>query len=91
VQGRRLIASKNVPTVAAWVAVYIAGRTDVNPNTLRNLKQAEKDVVPYLGQKRLDEVTEADGDGYRAFLKGRGLGEATTRRQLKRAKPVGAA
>jgi len=76
----------NVPTVAEWVAAYIAGRTDVKPNTLRNLKQAGKDLAPYLGSKRLDEVTEGDGNGYRAFLKGRGLGEATTRRQLKRAK-----
>jgi len=80
-----------VPTVAEWVAGYIAGRTDIKPNTLSNFKQAEKSLAAYFADKRLDAVTEADGDGFRAFLKGRGLGEATIRRRLKRGKQFFAA
>jgi len=73
------LEKQTMPTVSAWAAEYIAGRTDAKPNTIRNMKQAEKSLAEHFAGKRLDVVTEADGDAFRVFLKGKGLGEATIR------------
>ncbi len=75
-------------TLGAWLTRYIDGRTDVKPRTLLNYNQARTNLLAYFGaDKRLADVTPADADGFRIFLKvDQGLGEGTVRRRLKRAK-----
>ncbi len=75
------------PTLAEWVRGYIAGRTDVKPNTRRNLEQAERSLIGFFGKaKRLDEVTPGDAEEFRIHLKAEGLAEGTSRRRCKRAR-----
>ncbi len=79
-------------TLAKWVRDYILGRTDIKPNSLRNMKQAETDLIVFLGDKKmLDAVTPGDAEEFRRFLKQRGLAEATVRRRCKRCKQFFAA
>ena len=73
-------------SVTAWVRAYIDGRTDAKPNTRRNFEQTFKSIAAFFGDKRLDEVTEADADAFRIHLAARGLSEGTIRRECKRAK-----
>ena len=75
------------PTLAEWARGYIEGRSDVKPNTRRNLEQAENSLVGFLGTaKTLDEITQGDAEDYRIHLKAQGLSEGTIRRRCKRAK-----
>ena len=76
----------NVPTVDTWVEQCIAARHDLKPNTRRNYEQSKRMMMEYFKDSLLDDVTEADADGYRVHLKGQGLSEGTIRRELKRAK-----
>ena len=78
---------KIYPTIAEWVENYIEGRTDVKPNTRRNMEQAQRSLIEFFGKtKRLDEVTAGDTEDFRIYLKAQGLAEGTVRRRCKRAK-----
>lgn len=86
----------NTWTVAAWVRKYIEGKVDATESTICNMKQAEVTLAEYLGSdKRLEDVTAADAEGYASFLRARKckrgspdrrMAEATVRRQCRRAK-----
>jgi len=76
-----------VPTLADWVDRYIRSRSDIKPNTLRNMLQVQKRLICFLGTSRqLDEITPGDAEEFRIYLKGQGLSEGTIRRCCKRAK-----
>ena len=75
------------PTLADWVRIYIAGRSDVKPNTRRNLAQAEKSLIGFFGRaKQLGEITPGDAEDLRIHMKAEGLAEGTIRRRCKRAR-----
>lgn len=72
--------------LAAFLDAYIASRTDVKPGTATNYKQVRANLVEFLGaEKRLLDVTAADADEFRRFLRAR-LAENTTRRRCARAR-----
>jgi len=80
-------ARRECPTLGAWLETCIAGRTDLKPNSVRNMRQAQKALAEHFGDGRLlDEITPADADAFRIALKARGLAEATVRRTCKRAR-----
>jgi len=73
--------------LAEWVRSYIEGGSDVKPNTRRNLEQAERSLIGFLGKaKRLDEITPGDAEDLRIHRKAEGLAEGTVRRRCKRAR-----
>jgi integrase len=78
---------KRCPVLADWVREYIAGRTDIKPNTRRNMKRAETNLLDFFGKtKPLDEVSPGDAEEFRRRLLEQGLAEATVRRRCKRVK-----
>ena len=78
---------QDCPKLGQWLEKYINSRTDVKPNTRRNLKQAEKSLKGFFADsKRLDDITAGDAEEFRIYLKSKGLGEGTVRRRCKRAK-----
>ncbi len=78
---------RDCPKLGQWLEKYIDSRTDVKPNTKRNLKQAEKSLKGFFADsKRLDEITAGDAEEFRIYLKSQGLAEGTIRRRCKRAK-----
>lgn len=66
---------------------YIKGReADAKPNTLANLRQAERYLVECFGaDKLLREISAGDGDDYGRWIRGK-VGEQSARRHLGRAK-----
>ena len=83
-------AKIEMPTLAAFIDGYIAKRTDCQPGTIRNYKQARREAVTFFGTtKRLDEVTSADAEDWRRALLAKGLAENTIRSFAKCAKSIG--
>ena len=75
------------PRLGKWLAEYIGSRSDVKPNTIRNLKQVERNLIEFFGNSRkLDEIAAGDADEFRIYLKSQELSEGTIRRRCKRAK-----
>ena len=73
--------------LGAFIDAYIAGRVDVKPRTVINLKQARKALVDHFGaDKPLAGITAGDADAFRLALLGRGLGDNTVRRICGRAR-----
>jgi integrase len=69
-----------------WLDAYIAGRTDVKPNTHRNLEAAKARLVKFFGaDKPLAEITAGDADAWGIWLKGC-YANGTAGRTIKRAK-----
>lgn len=72
--------------LGAFLDAYIASRTDVKPGTAINYNQVRANLVEFFGaEKRLGDVTPADADEFRRFLRAR-LAENTTRRRCARAR-----
>src|ERR1700733_12933036 len=73
-------------TLGAFIDAYIAMRTDIKPNTKRNLKLARREIVDYFGaSKPLAEVSEGDADEFRLTIRRR-LGENTVRNLCSKAR-----
>ncbi len=69
-----------------WLETYIAGRTDIKPNTRRNLEAAKARLVEFFGkEKELSEITEGDADTWIIWLRGR-YASGTAGRTVRRAK-----
>lgn len=70
-----------------FVSAYIKSREgDAKPNTVANLRQAERFLVEYFGaNKLLRDITPGDGDDYARWIRGK-VGEQSARRHLGRAK-----
>jgi len=53
-------------TLADWLKSYIASRSDVKPNTRRNLEQTQNSLIGFFSEtKLLDEVTPRDAEEFR--------------------------
>ncbi|MCC5828286.1 MAG: tyrosine-type recombinase/integrase [Phycisphaeraceae bacterium] len=74
-------------TLGAFIDGYIEQRKDVKASTLTLYRQGRIWLCRFLGEdKRLDEVTSADADGYRAAMLGQGLARATVAKRLRYAR-----
>jgi len=77
----------DTPTVDAFCRNYIAERVDLKQSTLTLLQQARVWLVRHVGpNRRLDEVTPADADAYKAAMHKAGLARATIARRLRLAR-----
>ena len=75
----------SIPTVDAW----FASRLEVpglSAGSMEQMRIASRDVCSRIGDKQIDQVTAADAERVRSFLKSRGLAENTIRRRIGRAK-----
>jgi len=74
-------------TLEAFLRRYVAGRTDVKPNTLIVYGQTQRCLVEHFGgAKQLAEITAGDADAWRIWLGSQGLSENTVRRRCGFAK-----
>lgn len=80
-------------SLADWLDSYIAGRTDVKPNTIRNMKAACNDLLSFCdsGMKKLGDFTAYDAEEFHRHLHRRGLSKGTVGRRCKRLKQFFAA
>ena len=82
-----LIPKRENTTLGPFVRAYIESRTDVKKSTREHLERVEKDLIDcFTSGKPLQDFTDGDGDKFRLYLLGRGLGENTVRRRCGRAK-----
>lgn len=73
--------------LGAFLNEYIAGRTDLKPQTAVVLGHTVRNLIAYFGsEKPLRDISKDDALGFRAFLVQQGLAEATTRRRCGIAK-----
>jgi len=88
-------AQSGPPTLRSFLDGYVASRTDVKPLTIRHLKDVRRRLLEWFDlqdpERLLRNVTPADADAWRAWLKapkpnGKGLSENTVRRWCGRAK-----
>jgi hypothetical protein len=70
-------------TFAPWLRKWIESRGTVKPNTLNNYKYTVRLSVAFMGDKFLDDITPADADGFRIFMKDKGFAEGNIRRRCK--------
>jgi len=76
----------DVATLGALLDAFIARRTDIKPNTKRNLESAKARLVEFFGaDKLLREITPDDADAWLLWLKEK-YASGTAGRTLKRAK-----
>src|SRR5262249_8088337 len=69
---RQRLETRKQVFLGAWLEKYIAGRTDVKPNTHRNLEAAKARLVEYFGaEKPLEEISAGDADAWGIWLKER--------------------
>jgi integrase len=84
-----LVPSRTPPVVATLATFcdgYIASRTDVKPNTKRNLNQSRKYLTGFFGDGReLRTISQADADRFGFHMKGK-FAEATAARVIKHAR-----
>jgi integrase len=73
--------------LGAFIDSYIESRADLKPTTLTILKQSRIWLLRHLGEdRRLDRVTVADADAYRAFMVQSGLARATIAKRSRYAR-----
>jgi integrase len=86
VEPRETPESRQKVRLGEWLDTYIAGRTDVKPNTRRNLEAARARLVEFFGcDKTLEDITAGDVDEWVVWLRGR-YASGTSGRTIKRAK-----
>lgn len=74
-------------TLGKFLDGYIGCRSDVKPNTLRNLKTTRRHLVNYFTEgKRLREITPGDAEEWRLWMMAKGASDATVSRDVKRAR-----
>jgi len=79
-------AAVGAKTLGAFIDNYIAGRTDVKPNTLIRMRQARRNLVAFFGEaKRLADITAGDAEEYWRYLNGK-LSVNTARQLCGRAR-----
>lgn len=75
--------------VGAFIDAYIAGRLDLKPRTVTNLKQLRKWVVDYFGETRdIRTIGPGDAEDFRQHMIKGGLGDNTIRRKIGRARQL---
>ncbi len=75
-------------TVAGWIADYLEKRTDIKPNTARNMRQAQAFMLEFTAPEDLplSFFTQGHAEDFRRFLLAKGQAESTVRRRCKRVK-----
>ena len=75
-------------TVAGWIADYLEKRTDIKPNTARNMRQAQAFMLEFMEPEDLplSSFTQGHAEDFRRFLLAKGQAESTVRRRCKRVK-----
>lgn len=74
-------------TLAAWVDEYIEGRTDIKPNTKRNMLAARNDLFGFCDTSiSIVDFSSYDAEEFRRYQLEKGLAENTIRRRCKRIK-----
>jgi integrase len=75
------------PTVSEFIEGYLRERGDLKPATLTVMQQARVWLVRFVGaDKRLDQVTVADADGYKAHMVASKLAKATIAKRCRYAR-----
>lgn len=75
------------PGLGAFVAAYIAKRTDAKPRTVLNLKQFAVRLTKFFGRaKSLAEIKRSDADEWVVHLKAKGYAPSTIGRTIKGAR-----
>jgi integrase len=78
---------KERTTLSEWINGYIDGRTDIKPNTLRNMKMARNGLFGFCDKEMLIvDFTAYHAEEFRRHCLEKGLAEATIRRRCKRLK-----
>lgn len=78
---------KEVITLATWVDGYIDRRTDIKPNTKRNMLAARNDIIEFCGKSMLlADFNAYDAEELRRKMLEKELAENTIRRRCKRMK-----
>jgi integrase len=81
-----LVSPRASANLDAFMASYIAGRTDIGGRSHSNLKIAAKHVNAFFGERRsLQSITPAHADAFAIWVKGK-FAEATAARIVKRAR-----
>lgn len=64
--------------LTAFVDSYLAQRLDLKPQTLTAMRQSRIWLLRHMGEdRRIDRVTPADADDYKAHMVETGLAKAT--------------
>lgn len=86
VMPRQPLAAVKQASLGDFLQSYIAGRTDVKPNTNKNLEATRGHLVDYFGiDKALEAITVADAKRWEIWLKEK-FAKATIGRTIRRAK-----
>ena len=72
-------------TLAPFLDLYIKSRKDLAPGSVANLEACANRMKKFFGDKRLDKITQGDGDEFSYWLLAE-YGDNTARRTLGRAK-----
>jgi integrase len=76
--GERRPSVSRLPGVLAYVDSYITGRTDLKAATVLKLRQTRAALARFFtDDRRIDEVSPADGKDFRRHLVGEGYSEAS--------------
>ena len=72
------------PALADWLRSYVEGRRDVKEATATVYGHTRRNLLAFFGaEKRLDDITPGDADGFRVFLVTKeGLADNTVRRRM---------
>jgi integrase len=91
-----LVEARGTSTLGAFLRQYIDRRTDVRPNTRRNLEQSRKYLVAHFGDERtVRSITAADAEAFAFAMRSEGAtkykwkdrsSEATIARVIKHAR-----
>lgn len=82
-----LVPQRQTTTLATFLDAYIDGRSDAQPNTLRNFKNTRNRLVLFFGADRdLRTITAGDAHDWRQSMVTAGGADATISKAVKQAK-----
>lgn len=75
------------PPLVEFLSEYIAGRTDVKPNTLNEYRQTERNLTDYFKRNPpIDQITPHDCDSWVRWMHTKGLKPTTYGKRIKTAR-----
>src|SRR5712671_1455325 len=80
--GRFNVLRSHAPTLKDWLAKYLEGKTDLNPNTRRRYECSKRNLVAFFTEARLPTITEARIEDYKREKLNRGMRSAGINRDL---------
>jgi integrase len=83
-----LVPPRDSAMLRSLMEDYIAGRTDLKPNTILHLKRAQSHLLKFFdGRRQLRSITAADAEAYRISLIEKGMApDSTVPRLIARAR-----